>query len=713
MKRFLICAVALLFLLAGSFWLFYYRGFYLDWDPDAPVEVPFQTEDRQIQVRDQDGTYQTITLKGVELTASMPGQYASSYEAEEADYLRWLENIGDMGANLIQVSTLMDDDFYNALYSYNTSHSAPLYLLQGISVTVNDGINGHTAYGQSFLDSLIRNGKDAVDIIHGRKNTSANGPGGQNRYRRDVSGWVVGYILDQEWDTNNIAYMDQNSYRSSGYQGTFLYTADNATHFETMLAQVMDSILVYENDKYHAQRLIGFRSAPDMDFLEYEEVYARQLGKYAHVDPEHILPAQTLESGCFAGYRLYDFCRDFSLRLSDAQKQALAPHLAAIDVSRAYGGYLDLLGDYHTMPVIAAGYGFTTSRGATVIDEPPLTEIQQGQQLMTIWEDACHAGWAGVCISTWQDVWERRSWNTAFATELSQSYLWHDLQTEGENYGLMAYEPGLTPTCVIDGNWEEWAGDTPVLEAEGYSLFVRYDQEGLYLLVRGTDVSAAGNALYIPMDLSPELGSRQCESPSVSFDRDVDFLLCIQGTAKTRLLVQARYDAMRENFNRELNRGDPFLYWPEKDSPEFVKVGMVLNNDTLVDNPEEMSVHQLAALTALGEWEAGLLRHGNGDPENSSYDSLADFCFGEGCVEICIPWLLLNVADPTEMRLHQDYYTNYGVLTRSTSTIWIGLGTGAQEISLSSINTRSWDWELTWRERLKQSYDVIQSHWRK
>jgi hypothetical protein len=39
-----------------------------------------------------------------------------------------------MGADTVQVSGRMDSDFYNALYAYNTSGAAPLYLLQGISV---------------------------------------------------------------------------------------------------------------------------------------------------------------------------------------------------------------------------------------------------------------------------------------------------------------------------------------------------------------------------------------------------------------------------------------------------------------------------------------------------------------------------------------------------------------------------------------------------
>ena len=45
----------------------------------------------------------------------------------------------------------------------------------------------------------------------------------------------------------------------------------------------------------------------------------------------------------------------FSVRLSAAQRQALGPLLEGLSTGEPYGGYLELLGRYHTMPVIAAG----------------------------------------------------------------------------------------------------------------------------------------------------------------------------------------------------------------------------------------------------------------------------------------------------------------------------------------------------------------------
>ena len=54
------------------------------------------------------------------------------------------------------------------------------------------------------------------------------------------------------------------------------------------MARVMDEITAYETDKYSAQRPAGFLCDPSCDFLEYEEVYARQLEKHARSEERRV-----------------------------------------------------------------------------------------------------------------------------------------------------------------------------------------------------------------------------------------------------------------------------------------------------------------------------------------------------------------------------------------------------------------------------------------
>ncbi len=705
MRRFLTAATVLLAIVLGSYYAVYYNGFYLHLgEREEALDIPFRTEGPQLQRRDGQG-YTGLTLRGVDVSASFPGHYATSYDAEEGDYLRWLEAIGEMGANAVRVTSVMDDDFYNALYAYNISHDSPLYLLQGTNISYEVGNGAEDSYTEEFMGMLLKNGKSLIDIIHGQKNLPGVGIQSGGVYRRDISTWVAGILIGTEWYPDTISYTDHNTVRSGIYEGSYFRTAEGASPFEAAMAQIMDGITAYETDKYHEQRPIGFLCDPSCDFLEYEEVYARQLQKHARVDPEHVVPQPAMKAGNFAAYRLFDFCDSFAERLSAGQRQAIAPLLVGLPTDQPYGGYLELLSRYHTMPVVAAGYGFSSSRGALVQDRPPLREREQGEHLAEVSRVLEDDGWAGGFISTWQDTWERYSWNTIFAAVHTENYMWHDLQTDGQGYGLMAFAPGEEPVCVLDGDAAEWSGQDLLLERDSLRLSARYDAEGLYLLLEGADPETA---VYLPLDISPEVGSRRSDRPPLAFQRDADFLLCINGRENSRLLVQERCDPLRERFLYETTGDDPFLSFPEKDSGAFIPLYMVVRNPLLVDilNPETR------ALQRLGMWETGRLVHGNGDSEAANYNSLADFCFGENCVEIRLPWLLLNVGDPSSMLVHRDYYQHYGVEFLQIQRLWIGVSRGGErdKIPMSALKLKGWK-TVDYRERLKESYYIMQKCW--
>lgn len=705
MKRFMSAAVLLLALVLGGYWAIFYGGFYLPFGERPALSVPFRAEGTELQRWDGE-KYTALTLRGVDVTSSLPGHYATAYDAGEEDYLRWFEAIGEMGANAVRVTSVMDDDFYNALYTYNTSHDQHLYLLQGTDISDYANDRSKDAYHADFLNTLLEDGKSLVDIIHGRKDLPAVGIRSGGVYRRDISPWVAGFLVGTEWQPDTISYTDHSTIRSGEYQGDYFQTTADATPFEAAMARVMDEITAYETDKYDAQRPVGFLCDPSCDFLEYEEVYARQLEKHAQTDPEHVTPLPSMEAGRFAAYRLYDFCDSFTEYLSVAQKQSISPLLAGLPTSQPYGGYLELLARYHTMPVLAAGYGFSSSRGAVVLDQAPLTEEKQGERLAEVSRTLEADGWAGGFVSTWQDEWERRSWNTAFAAVPTEHFLWHDLQTDSQSYGLMAFAPGEEAVCILDGDPSEWKTEDLLLERDGLRLSARYDAEGLYLLLEGV---SREEPVYLPLDISPEMGSRSCDHPDLAFSRDVDFLLCVDGTDNSRLLVQERWDPLRERFLYETAGDDPFLDFPEADSGSFVSLGMAVQNPLLVDT----LTPETRALQRLGVWETGKLTHGNGNSEAENYNSLADFCFGTGCVEIRVPWLLLNVGAPASQLVHRDYYQHYGVEFKQIRDIWIGAARGGEEdgIPMEAFRLKGWK-SLEYRERLKESYYIMQSYWK-
>ncbi len=501
---------------------------------------------------------------------------------------------------------------------------------------------------------------------------------------------------------------DATTANPTSFDGAYFATTPEASAFETLLARLMDGMATYEAEKYGQQRLLAFINDPLNDPFAYETFYARQLGKYSRIDAEHIRPTEAFASGYFAAYSVSASFPDFSQYLSAGQRSALGEALAELDTERFGNGYVQLLNAYHTMPVLVASYGFSTARG-TVSTEGPLNEQEQGERLVAAYEDFLSAGCAGAVVSTWQDVWTRRTWNTSYAVDVYESHRWHDLQSAGQSSGLLAFAPGSEASvCVVDGDGSEWTEADVVWQANGLSLSVRQDAEGLYLLVRGEGVSPQA-ALYIPIDVTPLSGATQSAQPSLRFARGADFLLCLSGAENSRLLVQARYEALRENYLASTSGEDPFADPPAADSSLFVPIGMVTER-TGVLTEEEAAQAEGAPL--LPVYETGRLRQGTLDPADAAYDSLADFCYGDGLVEVRLPWQLLNFYSPAGAQVHADYYQHYGVEPLRIESIYLGVGLGetAEEISMSAYKLETWQ-QPTYRERLKAAYWMLQESW--
>ncbi len=721
MKKFLIMSACV----GGALILMFYAvtryGFYISWK-EKEITTDFITQgDKFYKLIDRNdkSKKERFEIKGVDLTSSMPEHTAYEFAAGKKDYKRWMKLISQMGANTIRVYQVMDSDFYDALYEFNKEAEEPLYFIQGIHVydKYNYGIGD--AYQEEFFGSLVWDGRTVVDIIHGKRMIVNNPRGGNGNYHYDVSKYALGILVGSEWSSDKIAYTDMQKAYEGGYQGKYFITDNEASCFETMLAKVMDEIMKYESKKYGLQRPIGFVTDPQNDPFEYEDsyngdfdkyekplpetfTYARQLGKFNLLDGEHIHTTSENLGGYFVGYHLYDFCRDFSKYLSKEEKERLKDILPKINKESSYDGYLDLLGMYHSVPVIAAGFGISSARG--IVSETttgPLTEEGQGKALAQIYQDMMAAGFAGGCISAFQDEWDKKTWNTSYAQDFENNDMWKDVQSHGQGYGLMEFDSN---TCQVDGSDKEWSKDDFIFSKNGSDIYAKTDGEGLDFLIKNIDV----NGTYVlPLDVTSESGSYAFEEMDVTFTKDADFVLCLSGREETRLLVQTRYEAVRENYLKEYKGEDPFLEIPARNDKHFVTINMVVKNMTMVKQLTRENMH----LKYLKLWETGKLRYGNNNPGSSEYDSLGDFCFGENLVELRIPWALLNFANPSYGLVHKDYYTNYGVEFKEVKTIGIGFGTEKEkEINLVDFALKRKKLEYT--ERLKDSYKVIQKLWR-
>jgi len=722
LKKFIITVSTIILLCLAVDYAYFHLGIYINFGGPKPISYFMKTEGEEIYMK-KDGEFVPFEIRGVNMGSGIPGKWATEFAIDKNTYKRWFRYIQDMGANTIRVYTIQNDTFYNAFYEYNKGNKNPLYLMHG--VWVNDYIqNSHRdAYSKDFYDKFVYDSKIVVDIIHGKRklNLGRVASAGHGSYRKDISPWVIGYILGVEWDDLTVAYTD-DLYKGvegySSYKGTYMYTSADASPFETMLAMVGDQVIEYESQRYGHQRLVAFSNWPTTDPFEYPELIKNFFMKCAYVDVENIKTTDKFLSGQFVSYHVYpyypyylSFAEDWSV-FGLESKDAYRDEKGRIN---AYRAYLTMLNNHHTMPVVISEFGVSTGRGMAQVDKDTgrnqgnTSESAQGQALVDCWSDIKASGCNGGCVFTWQDEWFKRTWNTMHSVNLNRTAYWSDYQTNEQYFGLLSFDPGSKRSvCYVDGDVSEWKDSDKVIRGSS-ELSVKYDEKFIYFLVKKDNLDFENETLYIPIDITPKTGSNYCKNFNIKFDREADFLIVIDGRDNSRVMVQERYEALRSTYSSDVYKFDTYLKEniPDRNSPLFVNINLILRTATALtpDNKE----------TASEIYETGKLLYGNANPGSTEFNSLADFISSGDYIEIKLPWQLLNFADPSEMQIHDDYYSgNYGIEYINIGEMYIGLDNGSgNRITLHKKGLSGWGNKVTYHERLKSSYYIMQSLWAK
>ena len=715
MKKFIIAVVLILL---AAFALTYVRfgtSVIIDLTPDAALEHTVRQNDKSIQMLGKDGEWHDFEIRGIDMGAGQPGHYATDYSISKETYLRWFREIKDMGANTIRVYILLGSNFYQALWEFNHDNPDPLYVIHG--VWIDDYVqNSHlSGYDNDYQGRFKEDCRTVVDAIHGQRLIELGRIAGTGTYSWDVSPWVIGYILGVEWEAPTVAYTDHLMAGHPAYEGRFVSSTDEASPFETMLAQVGDDMLAYEAARYHEQRLLAFTNWPTTDPIYYPEALQIFFEKYDAVDVEHIKFSQKAVAGTFASYHIYPYYPDYLDYIHDYDD-----YRDASGQKNTYRAYLETIVNHHSCPVVISEYGVPSSRGKAQNDantgrnQGGMSEDGQGAAIVRCYHDLMDAGCAGSIVFTWQDEWFKRTWNTMGYTDLQSTPYWSDYQTNEQYFGVLSFDPGESESvCYVDGNIEEWNDGQVLGEADGRTLSCTYDEKFLYLMVKGADLGP-NTPLYLPIDTTQKSGSLSADLAALTFDRPADFVIALNGTEDSRVMVQARYEAERAMFGRTLMGIDPFANPPAKDSNSFKPIDLPLQTITdtaAVRTAIEHHKERIAENFVYQSYETGKLTYGNANPSSREFNSMADFCYGDGCVEIKLPWGLLNFADPSTMRIHDDYYDCYGVDFMPIKAMHVGIGSQGSTIHLMEKPLTGWGESPTSHERLKESYYYIQKLW--
>lgn len=220
MKRYIIASACVLAVCIGVLYAYLFHGFYpFDMFASTEVEyVPAKQEGDKIYLN-EDGKFEEFEIKGVDLGSGIPGHFASDYAIDKETYLRWFEQIQAMGANTIRVYTLLGTSFYEAFYEYNQGREDPLYLIHGVWIDDYSQNSHMDAFDQDYIGAFRNEALTVVDVVHGRRFVNLGRGTGTGFYTKDISQWVIGYILGVEWEDTTVVYTDEMDADKAGYEG--------------------------------------------------------------------------------------------------------------------------------------------------------------------------------------------------------------------------------------------------------------------------------------------------------------------------------------------------------------------------------------------------------------------------------------------------------------------------------------------------------------
>ena len=635
-----------------------------DVDPARPLLVPARALSDFLEVRQADGSYVPIYVKGINLGAALPGKYPTEFPREVSVYLDWLETIAGLGANTVRLYTLLPPEFYQALATHNALAGArTLWLIQGVWAELPEGDDfSDSDYVGEFQSEIAR----VVDAVHGDLVAPPRPGHASGVYETDASGSLLALIVGREWEPFAVKGFNDTHAGRTSWRGTY-FSVDNAQAMETFVAQMCDFTAGYEAKRYRMLHPLTFANWPTLDPLHHvsesnrdeEDFWKAKYGipfpeklrerpwenDAVSLDATKIAPTAAMPAGFFAAYHIYPNYPDF------------------LNHETRYASYLADLKRYHGhQPLLVAEFGISTSRGVAHVQPEGLNhgghdERAQGELVASLLGTIHDTGCAGAVLFEFMDEWFKGTWSAApLEIPAERRRLWFDAESPEQSYGVIALRPASA--IRVDGDASDWplAAGAPVKArgALGWTALrdVRTNSDAgyLYVLIRteggapGPDWETTSIRLAIDTYDAARGVTRLPEPGAVTIATGAEFLVELDGPGKSTLSVVAPYEPYAA-----IERGpvaSPVL--ERRKTAPFVPLLFEANRERFGRD----GTRYPAILV-----NRGALRYGSLDPKSEAFDTRADVAVGAagGTIELRFPWALLNVTDPSSRRvLHQE-----------------------------------------------------------
>ncbi|UJF15412.1 hypothetical protein LZ578_10640 [Jeotgalibaca sp. MA1X17-3] len=693
----------LLFLYMISYQKYYSNQLHTETETISNYSRMVKTDGTAIKIY-KDNKWETIQLKGVELSSFHPGYGRFQTSIPKKEIIGWLENIGEMNANVIKVPYIQPPAFYSALYDYNLNREKPLYVIHEILLDEKAILKEYDAFDKEILTNLKKDIKSTINVVNGQALLLSNKRNHRGLYLKDISKYSLGFIIGTNTNAELVSLSNVRYGEKTEYVGEY-FSLQNGNAFEVFISEILDYAATYEIEKYERSSLLSYLTTLETDSFEYK--HESNVTKQADIDIGKIVPQKG--DNLFVSYKYHpnssDFL-DFEYTSSDSAE--------ATNQVPVFSKHLERLSEFYELPLVISDTGLSSSRAKSKVDlndgfdRGGFSEKEQGEKIVELLEGIQKVEAAGVLLSSWQDDWTKL---TSFGPvedyldENNSSY-WHDLQSSDESFGFLKFESGKEIDQIyVDGNFSDWENVKTIVDEKGIKLKVKSDLSNLYLLVEKEDWSLTEDTVYIGLDITPLSGSKTWEKEA-EFSNQADFVIKLQGYNESRVVVNKRYNLFNYLYKYYSNIIEKESVRPDEDSDQFEAIYLLNRKKFYLKDSNQV-------LSPL-YYETGHLTHGINHPENPEFDSLADFHKEGDQTEIKIPWSLINVKDPLEGKSYGDFYLNGVSSQQDLKQIGFSIhykGNGQNIITEDSKykmeNLKSNDYF----ERLKDSYYIVKDYW--
>ncbi len=638
----------------------------------------------------RNGNWEDIIIKGVNIEYNP--------ELGLKDYYRWFESIGEMNANTVRVYELQKPEFYDALEQYNRKSQKPIYFFQGIPMDNNT----LTQIPDVFkLDNIVPFKDEinlAIDAINGKAKIAERDGQAFGKYNTNVSQYLLGWILGNEWDPILVDNVNKERIDKGEFDGNYFYT-EEARAFENFLANIMDHTLSYEMSKYGWKHPISFVNWPTTDFLTHlsEPIKEEDMVK---INPNAI-KLKDENISYFASYNIYPYYPDF---LNLEPKYTM--YMDHRGKPNNFAGYINDLVKNHEMPILVSEFGVPTSRVLSHINihginKGYMTEKEQGEHIVSMFEDIVTEGCLGGVIYNWNDNWD--NWSNALNSD--------------EQFGILKYDRNK---IRIDGDIKDWKKNKimPIYTSDKKeknhirNVYIDNDERYLYFGIEYRDLKSKDIDTIILIDTIKNQGNYSNPfNENIISDEAMDFAIKITNNNESKILVDSYYDIHYYKYKNSLKDTNPD--YENKNAEKYNPIRMLVNEGT--------TAFKTGLKIPFNDIEVGRLRQGIGNPESAKYDSLSDYYISKdkNFIEVRIPWGLIGFTDPSKKEVQGDFYTN-GLDSRFIID-GINVSINAHEIDNKEDYSTVPMFKYTWKdwdkpikeERLKESFKIIKEEFGK